>query len=136
MDATIDLDQRASDATPASFFSSIPSAASPTKPLEADAVLSNLQAAIMKRSGPLSQVFCATSVYLQGLEPPPGAAPVASPPGYMGAGTASKLEASVLESGSADKKKNVTKGAGMGGLLEIFVMQARSLPTQEWTQVR
>ena len=135
MDATIDLNPRASDATPASFFNSISSAASPTKPLEADTVLSNLHAAIMKRSGPLSQVFCATSVYLQGLEPPSGAAPVASPSGYMGAGTSSKRETSVLES-SADKKKDVTKGAGMGGLLEIFVIQARSLPTQEWTQVR
>lgn len=129
-----DAKSRANDSALASFFSSSPPAAGAPQPLDAEAVFSNLYNAIKKGGGPLTQVFCAAAVFRQGHSPPPGARPSGAPgaPPAADAGIHAGPELEAPKNGSADTGKSQRSA---GGILEIFVISARHLPTQEYTQV-
>jgi len=138
VDATINLSpdtkSRAHEGALASFFSNSPPAASAPRHLDADTVFSNLHDAIKKGGGPLTQVFCAAAVSREGHAPPPGArsSGASGAPPSAAAEIHAGPELETPKNGSADTGKTQRSA---GGILEIFVMEARHLPTQEYTQV-
>jgi hypothetical protein len=81
---------------------------------DGDSVLLTLKRAIAKGAGALTQVFCATSV--QRFD-----------------GTMSDTF-NISQRSPSKRSEDNLEDCGRGGILEIFVFQAKFLPTQEWTQ--
>ena len=108
---------------------------------EARRVMEALQVAVSKRAGALVHVFCASSVRLtaaSGVQHQPttrkGALStehLTSPPMAAAPGTylRGRVGADIENNGD-----NAGRQESTGGILEVFVMQARALPTQEWTK--
>ena len=107
---------------------------------EARRVMEALQVAVSKRAGALVHVFCASSVRLtaaSGVQHQPttrkGALSIehlTSPPMATAPWTSSRGKVGAdIENGD-----NAGREGSAGGILEVFVMQGRALPTQEWTK--
>ena len=93
---------------------------------DGDSVLLTLKRAIAKGGGALTQVFCATSVQrFDGT--------MSDTFNISQTFERSPSKRSVISTRGSYLEDNIDD-CGCGGILEIFVLQARFLPTQEWTQ--